>query len=82
MDERNEPPRIERETTIINTGGGRGGGSSAVVAIVVLLVLAVLAFVVFGGLFNRGDTDLDINIKTPDIELPKVEPPAKPSSSL
>ncbi|HEY0115794.1 MAG TPA: hypothetical protein VGB54_08740 [Allosphingosinicella sp.] len=85
MDERDEPvrepPRVERETTIITTGGGdRGGGSGAIMAILFLLVLAVIAFVLFSGVLNRGDTDLDIKVKTPDVELPKIDPPTKPSS--
>lgn len=90
MDERDEPlreppPRVERETTIINTGGDRGGGSGAMVAILVLLVIAVIAFVLFSGVLNRGSTDLDIKVETPDIEMPKVDPPkvdppTKPSS--
>jgi hypothetical protein len=85
MDERDEPvreaPRVERETTIINTGGGgRSGGSGVVVAILVLLVLAVIAYVVFSGVLNRGGSDIDIKVKAPDIELPDVSP-AKPASS-
>ena len=89
MDERDErdrePPRVERETTIINTGGGdRRRGSGALVGILVLLVLAVLAYVLFSGMLNRGDTDVNLKVETPDIDVPKVDPPKldppKPSS--
>jgi hypothetical protein len=87
MDERDEPvrepPRVERETTIITTGGGdRGGGSGALVAILVLLVLGAIAYVLFSGMLNRGDTNVDIDVKTPKIDVPKIDPPTKPSSLL
>jgi len=82
MDERDDPvrdpPRVERETTVINTGGG-GGGSGGIIAILVLLVLAVIAFVLFSGVLDRS-SDINVKIKTPDIELPDVPAPTKPST--
>lgn len=82
MDERREVERevpvVERErTTIINTGGGgdRGGGG-ALLAIVLLIVLLVVAFLVFGrDMLGGGDTDVKIDVKAPDIDLPAIPVP-------
>ena len=84
MDERREverdEPVVERErTTIINTGGERGGGGGTLVAVLLLAVLAVVAFLVFGRGLMSGDTDVNIDVKAPDIDLPKVDPPSNPA---
>ena len=81
MDEHERPVEVERETTVINTGGG-GGGGGTIVAVVVVLVLVVLAFVYFGGYLGRAvdDTDINVNVDAPKIELPDVSietPPAR-----
>lgn len=77
MDERRdvvrEEPVVERErTTVINTGGRGGGGTVA--ALLALVALAVVAFLVFGqGLLGGdGDTDVNIDVKAPDVDLPTV----------
>ena len=46
--------RVERETTVINTGESRGGGGGLIAAIVLLLVVVVLLFLFFGGYFERA----------------------------
>jgi hypothetical protein len=74
-------PRVERETTIINAGGGRGGGG-VLAAVLLVAVLLVALFIIFGDrLTGSGATDIDIDVKAPDIELPKVDPPAQPAPS-
>jgi predicted metalloprotease len=78
MDERErieterEPRTVERHTTVVTTdGGGRGGGT--LLAVVLLIALLVVLFLVFGDrLMGGSDTNLDINVKAPDIEMPKV----------
>jgi hypothetical protein len=73
MDERDregtgEP--VRHETTIINAGGERGGGGATILALVVALLVGVAAFLYFGGyLGGNGDTDINVNIKTPDINI-------------
>ena len=90
MDERERPVEVERETTVINTGGDRGGGGGVVAAVVVLLAIAVLAFLFFGGYFERAADEVGVNVnveapdvKMPDIkvEMPKSEPAETPSNS-
>ena len=78
-----ETPVVERETTIINAGGRDRGGSGAAMAILLVAVLALVAFLVFGGgLRSAGDEmDVDIDVKAPDIELPKVDVPSAPAPS-
>ena len=40
------------------------------VALVVALLVGIAAFLYFGGyLGGRGDTDINVNIMTPDIDL-------------
>jgi predicted metalloprotease len=80
MDERErveverEPRTVERHTTVVTTGGGRGGGGT-LLAVVLLIALLVVLFLLFGDrLTGSGGKDLDVNVdvKTPDIELPAV----------
>ena len=71
MDERDtdRDVPVRHETTIINAGGERGGGAT-MLALVVALLVGIAAFLYFGGyLGGRGDTDINVNIKTPDIDL-------------
>ena len=74
-----DPPPVERETTVIQTGE-RSGGGGAVAAIVALVVLALIAFLYFGGFLDRAadKVDVDINVAAPKVELPDVDiaPPA------
>jgi len=78
MDERREvvreEPVVERErTTIINTGGSDRGGGGSILAIVLLIALGVVAYLVFGqSLMGGGDTDVNIDVKAPDIDLPSA----------
>ncbi len=66
--ERDEP--VRHETTIINAGGEGGGGGATMLALVVALLAGIAAFLYFGGyLGGRGDTDINVNIKTPDIDI-------------
>lgn len=72
MDERDidrEP--VRHETTIINAGGESGGGGATVLALIVALLVGVAAFLYFGGYLGggKGDTDINVNIKTPDINI-------------
>jgi predicted metalloprotease len=78
------PPRVERETTVIHTGGrGGGGGTGLIVAIVLLMILAAVLFFVFGGGLERtaDQTDVNVNIETPEIKLPDIDVdlPERPS---
>ncbi|HEX9932616.1 MAG TPA: hypothetical protein VGB08_07215 [Allosphingosinicella sp.] len=74
-------PVVERHTTVVSTGGERGGGGT-LLAVLLLVVALVVLFLLFGRgmLSGAGDgTDIKVDVKTPDIELPKADPPAKPS---
>ena len=78
MDERDErpveaEPRVERETTVIQTGNG-GGGGGVIALVVVLLAAAVLAFLFFGGWFERAadDVGVNVNVEAPDIKMPDI----------
>ena len=76
-------PVVERHTTVVSTGGDRGGGGGTVLAVLLLVVAVVVLFLVFGrGLLGGAGDDLNVNVdvKAPDIDLPKVDPPAKPSN--
>lgn len=68
MDERDEP--VRHETTIINAGGEHGGSGATLLALVVALLVGIGAFLYFGGYLGGGrDTDINVNIKTPDINI-------------
>lgn len=76
-------PVVERQTTVISTGGDRGGGGGTLLAVVLLVAAVVVLFLLFGrGLLSGAGDDLNVNVdvKTPDLELPKADPPAKPSN--
>jgi hypothetical protein len=68
------PTHVERETTIIHTGD-RGGGSGALIAaVVLLLVVGAVLFFLFGGLERTAEeTDINVNVETPEIKLPDVD---------
>jgi hypothetical protein len=71
MDERDDEP-VRHETTIINAGGGeRSGGGATMLAIILALLVGIAAFLYFGGYIGGGkaDRDININIKTPDINI-------------
>jgi hypothetical protein len=73
-------PVVERHTTVVSAGGDRGGGGT-LLAVLLLVVAVVVLFFVFGrGLIGGGD-DLNVNVdvKAPDVNLPKVDPPAQPA---
>lgn len=75
-------PVVERHTTVVSAGGERGGGGT-LLAVLLLIVAVVVLFLLFGRgmLSGAGDeTDIKVDVKAPDIELPKVDPPAKPSN--
>jgi len=74
MDERERPVEVERETTVINAGGDRGGGGGVVAAVIVLLAIAVLAFLFFGGYFERAadDVGVNVNVEAPDVKMPDI----------
>ena len=86
MDERErivEPePVVERHTTVVSTGGDRGGGGGTLLAVVLLIAALVVLFLLFGrNLIGGADkTDIDVKVEAPDVDLPKVDPPAKPSN--
>ncbi|HEX8526320.1 hypothetical protein [Allosphingosinicella sp.] len=89
MDERNEriveverEPVVERNTTVVTSGGGGGGGGMVIAAVVLLLVGLVVLYLLFfqGAREVAKDMDLDVKIETPNVDLPKVDPPAKPSN--
>ena len=82
MDERErvevEPERrVERETTVINTGERSGGSGGLIAAIVLLLVVAVLAFLFFSGSFNQAadEVGVNVNVDAPDVTIPEVDVP-------
>ncbi len=76
-----EPVVEQHRTTVINTGGERGSGGVTVLAVVLLIALLVVLFLLFGrGLLSSRSTDINVNVDVPDVELPKVDPPAKPSN--
>ena len=75
---------VERETVVVESGRDGGGGGGAIAAILVILVIAVLAFLFFGGYLQRAadDTNINVNVGTPKIELPDIRidnPPAAPA---
>jgi|GEM_PF-2620524 len=75
-------PVVERHTTVVSTGGDRGGGGT-LLAVLLLVVAVVVLFLLFGrGLIDGAadKTDIDVKVETPDVDLPKVDPPAKPSN--
>jgi hypothetical protein len=78
------PPRVERETTVINTGD-RGGGGGVVVAVLVILIVAVLLFLYFGGYLNRAadEVGINVNVEAPKVEAPDIDinvpPPSEPA---
>jgi hypothetical protein len=75
-------PVVERQTTVVSTGGDRGGGGT-LLAVLLLLVAIVVLFLLFGrGLLGGAGDELNVNVdvKAPDLELPKADPPAKPSN--
>lgn len=69
--------RVERETTVINTGESRGGGGGLIAAIVLLLVVVVLLFLFFGGYFERAadEVGVNVNVDAPEVTVPDVEVP-------
>jgi hypothetical protein len=70
---------VERHTTVVSTGGGRGGGGT-LLAVLLLVVALVVLFLVFGrGLLDGQDVNVNVGVDAPDVELPKVDPPAQPS---
>jgi uncharacterized membrane protein len=76
-----EPVVEQHRTTVINTGGERGGGGGTALAVVLLIALLFVLFLLFGrGLLSSGGTDINVNVDVPEVELPKVDPPAKPSN--
>jgi hypothetical protein len=82
MEDRDDRP-IERETVVVDTGRS-GGGGGAIAAILVILVIAVLAFLFFSGYLQKAadDTNINVNVGTPKIELPDIRienPPAAPA---
>ena len=81
MDERDEP--VRHDTTIINAGSdASGGGGMTILAIVVALLVGIAAFLYFGGYLggSRGNPDININAKAPDIDVKApdidINPPA------
>ena len=82
MDERDETEPVRHETTIINAGSGgdRGGGGATILALIVALLVGIGAFLYFGGYLGggRGNRDININIKAPDIN---ISPPGGGNSS-
>jgi hypothetical protein len=76
-----DEPVVERHTTIV-TSGERSGGGGTILAVVLLVALLVVLFLLFGRGLLDGGTDLNVNVdvKAPEVDLPKVDPPAKPSN--
>jgi hypothetical protein len=75
-------PVVERHTTVVSTGGDRGGGGT-LLAVLLLVVAVVVLFLIFGrGMLSSAGDELNVNVdvKAPDVNLPKVDPPAKPSN--
>lgn len=81
MEEVEREPVVERHTTVVSTGGDRGGGGT-LLAVVLLIAALVVLFLVFGrGLIGEAadEVDIKVDVEAPDVNLPKVDPPAKPS---
>jgi hypothetical protein len=56
---------------------GSGGGNSGLAFVVgglLVLVMVIGAFLIFGGGLNKPK-QVDVNIKAPDIEAPKIPAP-------
>lgn len=69
-------PVVERQTTVVTGGGDRGGGGT-LLAVLLLIVALVVLFLLFGrGLLSSADKDLNVNVdvKAPDVDLPKTAP--------
>ena len=68
-------PRVERETTVIQTGDGGGGGGGVILAVVLLVIIAIGAFLYFGGGLERtaDKVDLDVNVAAPKVDLPDID---------
>jgi len=66
----------ERTTIVTTDGDGRG---SAGIILVVALIAILLAVLFFGGVFDRGvdDDELNVDINTPDmnVTLPETQTP-------
>lgn len=72
-------PVVERHTTVVTSGDG-GGGGGTLLAVVLLVAALVVLFLLFGrGLLSSEGTDINVNVDVPEVDLPKVEPPAKPA---
>lgn len=62
-----------------NSGNSGNSGLAFVVGGLVVVVLVIGAFLIFGGGLTQKKS-VDINVKTPDIEAPNIEPPKAPGS--
>ena len=73
----NEQPRVERETTIIQTGERRGSGG-VIAAVLGLVVVAALAFFFLSGSFEKAadEVGVNVNVEAPDVDMPDINLPA------
>jgi hypothetical protein len=56
----------ERTTIVRSDGDGRG---SAWIILVVALIVIILALLFFGGVFDRDESELNVQINTPDVNV-------------
>jgi hypothetical protein len=82
MDERDKPTHVERETVVVSSDRG-GGGGGAIAVIVIVLALAVLAFLFFGGYFNRAADEIgvNVNVEAPNVKMPDINIDTAPSQA-
>lgn len=85
MDERDrvegEPPRVERETTVIHTGERSGGGGTVMLVVLLIAVVGLVLYLISSGVFDRTGEDVNVNVSidAPDLSLPEIAPPQRPA---
>lgn len=64
----------DKERTVIVTTDGEGRGIGAILLVVALVVI-LFAVLFFGGVFDRGQPQLNVDVNTPDVNV--IVPPSQ-----